>query len=199
MTSSKKTQRISIRGRGKTAGLRVRKEGVPVPQRMSDATKKRIIAAIDEELRAGGISNFAKGAKVIDDAGLYVAQGFNAGILVQVKEMLDAALEPPPEQLDKLIEDIKKRFIYELRPAVLKAFKELKKKLPYRRGGGRPETLPTEKDKSAACDAVSALLRKKVPLRDAFVRVAQEFTVRLGHHVSARSVQRAWQGRNWGY
>lgn len=166
---------------------------------MSAATKRKIIAAFDEELRTRGVSSFEEAADVIEDAGAYVAQGFNAGILVQVKRMLDQAEEPPPDKLDQLIGEIRKKFIYELRPAAMQAFKEFKKKLPYRRGGGRPEALPTAKDKSAVCDSVSALLRKGVPLKQAFVRVAHEFTTRLRHEVGARSVQRAWQGRNQGY
>lgn len=165
---------------------------------MSPATKKKIIAVIDEELRTKGVS-FEEAAEVVEDAGAYVAQGFNAGILVQVKRMLDQAQEPRPDELGQFIDDLRKRFIYELRPAAMQAFKEFKKKLPYQRGGGRPEALPTANDKSSACDAVSAHVRKGVPLKQAFMRVAQEFTTRLRHHVSARSVQRAWQGRNKGY
>jgi len=162
---------------------------------MSAATKRKIIAAIDKELRARGVSDFALAEDVLEEAGAYVALGFNAGILVQVTRILDKAEEPPPDQLDQLINDMKQKFIYQLRPAAMQAFRELKKKLPYRRGGGRPESLPTANDKSLACDAVSQLVRKGFPLKEAFRKVAQEFTERLPHHVSARSVQRAWQQR----
>ena len=162
---------------------------------MTPETRAKIIDAIAQEFHEAGMGDFNDAMRLLEEAPAYTELGFKVGILIRVKKILDSAVEPSAEQLEETLGNINGKLRYMLRPAILTSLKQFKKTLPYKRGGGRPRALASEEQKAAACDAVSVLVRKRVPLKEAFRRVAKEFTVRLNHDVSARSVQRAWQGR----
>jgi hypothetical protein len=166
---------------------------------MTPETKAKIYDALAREFHEAGLGDFNEAMSLLDNETSYVEQGFKAGILIKLKKTLEGVPEPSAENLQKTLDNIKGKLRYELRPAILNTLQQFKKVLPRKRGGGRPQVFATAEQKAAACNSVGTLVRKGVPLRDAFQRVAREFSGKLGHSVSARTVQRAWQGRSQGY
>jgi hypothetical protein len=167
--------------------------------RMTSGTKKKVIDAIEQEFQAAGLGGFDKAVRLMEEERTYVMQGIKGGILASALKQFEDVPEPSAEDLEKTLDNIKGKLRYGLRPAIVKALQQYKKILPYKRAGGRRRAL-TPEQKVEACNAVSALIRRGgTSFKGAFLRVAQEFAQRLGHNVSARTVQRAWQGRNQGY
>jgi hypothetical protein len=165
-------------------------------RRMTSETKRKIIDAIGEEFQAAGLGGFDEAIHLMEEDRSRVMQGLKGGILASAMKQFDDAPEPSAEDLEKTLGNINGKLRYDLRRVIVKALQQYKNILPYRRGGGRQKALTAEQ-RVEACDAVSALIRRgRISFKGAFLRVAQEFTRRLGHNVSARTVQRAWQARS---
>ncbi len=166
-------------------------------RRLTPQTRKQIQGAVNVELKAAGLGTLDEVADILAQANVDdLPTAIEAGILLGLKEELVRGTEPSKEELASMLLRVQNKLRYEFRGAFTDAFAQIKGRLPRRRGGGRKEVLATTEQKNEACDEVAALVRKKVPLKVAFARVAQRFTARLGHNVSARSVQRSWQGRS---
>jgi hypothetical protein len=166
-------------------------------RRLTPQTRKRIQDAVDAELKAAGLGALDEISEILAQAGGDdLPMLMEAGILLGIKKHLFRETEPSKEELASILSKIENKLRYKFRSTFADSFAQIKKRLPRRPGGGRKKVLATEQEKNEACDAVSELVRKKVPFKTAFARVALRFTARLGHNVSARSVQRAWQGRD---
>jgi hypothetical protein len=164
-------------------------------RKMTVGTRKKIMDAMNEELSAAGLDSFEDHSRLLDKVTAdLVAPYIKVGFLLQTQKDLANMNEPSPKELEQTLANIKGKLRYRFREPLTSSLKDLKRKLPHRPGGGRTPAL-TPEQKSEACDSVAAHIRQRVPLRDALVRVAQEFTARLGHNVGARTIQRAWRRR----
>jgi hypothetical protein len=154
-------------------------------RRLTPQTRRRIQDAINVELRAG-LGTLDEAADFLAKASIDDLPNFTeAGILPGLKEGFDRGTEPSKEELASMLLRIENKLRYELRSRFTDTFTQIKKRLPRRRGGGRKEVLTSEQ-KIEACDEVAALVRRKVPLKVAFTRLAKQFTARLGHNVSRK-------------
>lgn len=103
-------------------------------------------------------------------------------------QLLTEMPEQSPEELDQMIAETRKT-AYQFRPLLLK----LGKNLPHSPGGASLAVRP-EKHKEII-NKILTLKAKRVKLRDAFKRVAQQQSVGSTRAVSSRTIERIWQRR----
>jgi hypothetical protein len=119
------------------------------------------------------------------------AEDFQSGTLMAtvatLLDYIENREEPTPEELTEILEKVK-TLGFELRSMLNKITKSIKRNLPHRPGGGRPESLTLDQ-KREACIKVGTLMGQGLNFREALERVARQ----LG--VSAKTVQRVWQKR----
>jgi hypothetical protein len=153
---------------------------------LSPETRKQLIAVYNEELRAAGLGTFDDLHRLIAETS--TRNTINAALLGKLEDILNRMSEPTPQELKTIVSELKGKLRYEIRPIMVQATLEIKKRVPRKRGGGRRKALAPQEE-SQACDEVSKLTRQKVPYKIALVRVGLRFGV------SARTIQRAWQRR----
>src|SRR6266849_4699930 len=166
-------------GRARTQPMTVRKKTA----RLSRETRKKLITVYNEELRAAGVGTFDDVQRVIAETS--TASTINGALLAKIEEMLNRMSEPTPQELEKIMSELKGKLRYAIRPLMVQATLEFKKRLLRKPSSGRGASLNAEQ-KREACDQVAALIRKKVPYPQALMRVGQVFGV------SARTIKRAW-------
>ena len=94
---------------------------------LTPETRAKIIDAIAQEFHGAGMGDFNDAMRLLEEAPAYIEQGFNAGILIRVKTILDSAVEPSAEQLEETLSNINGKLRYMLRPAILTSLKQFKK------------------------------------------------------------------------
>src|ERR1700747_2392313 len=151
--------------------------------KLTPKTRQKIIGIYNEELRAAGLCTFDDLKQLVakDD----VHSTINLGLLGKLENILDRMEEPTPKELEQIISETSGKLRYAIRPTMVQVIKEVKARLLKKKKG---DSL-TPQQKSAACDEVAALIRKKVPYPIALKRVGSKFGK------SARTIQRAWQNR----
>jgi hypothetical protein len=162
-------------------------------------TKKIILNALSEELKAAGLPSLEEAREQMEamlkrtdqhQVEEFASSGLGMGLawtpLAMLEKQMDEWDEPTPKELDAILKTFK-GIRYEIRGILNEATKKLFKTL-LRRVGGRPRKL--EPDQYAdVCQEIANLLAKRVPLRVAFRRVGAM------HNASARTIQRIWQKR----
>src|SRR5438445_12658723 len=151
---------------------------------VSPETKKKIMEAVNEELRAIGLGTFDDVERMTQE--MHPENIVRLTILSGIEGTMNKMSEPSPQELQSVLADIKGKLRYEIRAALSKATQEIKKQLPRKPGCGRGKALTPEQE-NQACDKVAELIRRKVPYKSALMRVGQVFGV------SSRTIQRAWQ------
>lgn len=158
------------------------------PKPMTAATRRQLIAAFNDVLGALGWGTFDKLDEMVGKlAAGKPEKGVQAGVLLGLKTMTENAPEPTPQQLQEMLLKIKGLPLL-MRAVLNTTLKQIKSELPRKPGGGRRSSL-TEQQKEQVRDKIATLIRNRVPLKAAYIRVAQQFSV------GTRTIQRAWQQR----
>ena len=153
---------------------------------VTPATQKKVMDAVNEELRAIGLGTFDDVERMTKE--MNPKNTIRLVILSAIQRQLNNMPEPAPEELQGVLAAINGKLRYEIRARLSTATQEIKKQLPRRPGGGRGKALTAQQENQAR-DKVASFIRRKVPYKIALTRVGQQFGV------SARTIQRAWQKR----
>jgi hypothetical protein len=199
---AKINKRVILVSRGVVKKMTAKKSLKSGKSKITPETKRIMIEAYDKQLVPLGFPPLQHGRKEIDEflrKGLAEADS-ETGLSVEdfEKEALSSAAmtlldyienreEPTQEELRLILEKLK-TLPFEFRALLDKATKSMKRNLPHKPGGGRPESLKPDQ-KREACLKVGTLMSQGVTFRDALSRVARTYGV------GARTIQRAWQQR----
>lgn len=168
-------------------------------QLLQPETKRKILEAWSKEFKAAGLPTVEEARKEMEtllrkpehyEPHEFAMSGFVSGSSWTPLAVIDRAISEWPEPTPEELEDILKRidgFRFEIKPIFDEAAKKLSKSL-LRRLGGRPLVIELD-EHPKICNEVLALYKMRVPLGIAFKRIAKR------HNVSAKSIQRIWQGR----
>ena len=192
----------------KTMGGKKPKE-LSKPELATPETKRVIIDALDKALRSirfpamdearetlnkilrRGLSDDERGENLVKILGELsesdTEAAFRSAFAVVLCRGIDQCPEPTPEELKEVLEQLS-TLPFEFRAIMEKRVKSIKRDLPHKPGGGRPDSLTLDQKKEA-CRQVGMLMGQGVLFRDALDRVGRQFGV------GPRTIQRAWQKR----
>lgn len=110
--------------------------------------------------------------------------------LIDTEEKALAVFNSLPEEGAPQIEDFFSFLLNEFFPSMKSDAHRMAKRLPQRRDGGRPSTVPGDEECQAICNEISKLERDGLKRGDAQRRLAARKGLKL------RTIQRIWAARN---
>jgi hypothetical protein len=199
---AKINKRVILVSRGVAKRMTAKKSVKSLKNKITPETKQILVDAFDRLLVPLGFPSLQDGRKAVDEflrkahseadsETVLSAADFERGALSSVVttllDSIENRAEPTQEELREILEKLK-TLPFDIRALLDKTTKSMKRNLPHKPGGGRPDSLTLDQ-KIEACLKVGTLMGQGVGFRVALERVGRHFGV------GARTIQRAWQKR----